>query len=196
MAFAYGLHPKQITGGPAWVESDKYDVLAEPDSEGQPDSKQLKPMVQKLIADRFQLSFHRDVKELPVYQITAGKNGPRLVKSTAGLNGAPGVGFKGLGAMTVKNATIADFAGFLQRYVVDRPVVDQSGISGRYDFSLDWATDEFQLTSRAGQSLPAAGVDAPDLYTAIQQQLGLKLQSAKLPIEVLIIDHVAKPTAN
>jgi uncharacterized protein (TIGR03435 family) len=97
--------------------------------------------------------------------------------------------------MTVKNATIADFAGFLQRYIMDRPVVDRSGISGRYDFTLDWTPDEFQLSSRAGQS-PALAADAPDLYTAIQQQLGLKLQSAKLPIDVLVIDSVAKPADN
>jgi uncharacterized protein (TIGR03435 family) len=199
VAFAYGIHPKQITGGPDWVESDKFDVLAESESESPPNPKQLKPMVQKLIADRFRLSFHRGTKELAVYEILPGRNSPQLnlAKSNSDSNSAAGVGFKGLGAMTVKNATIADFAGFLQRYVMDRPVVDRSGISGRYDFTLDWTPDEFQLSSRAGQSPPsAAGSDAPDLYTAIQQQLGLKLQSAKLPIEVLVVDRVAKPSEN
>ena len=195
IAFAYGIHPKQITGGPDWVESDKFDVLAESDSESPPNPKLLKPMVQKLLADRLRLSFHRGTKELAVYEILPGKNGPKVTKSSSDNNSAPGVGFKGLGAMTVKNATIADFAGFLQRYVMDRPVVDRSGISGRYDFTLDWTPDEFQLSSRAGQS-PTLAADAPDLYTAIQQQLGLKLQSAKLPIEVLVVDRVAKPSEN
>src|SRR6185295_13887174 len=109
MTFAYGIHAKQITGMPAWAESDKYDLLARPDGEGQPNDKQWKAMLQKLLADRFQLKFHRDKRELAAYAITADKTPHKLTKSAGDPNGLPGLFFRGLGNLTVRNATMADF---------------------------------------------------------------------------------------
>ncbi len=198
ITFAYGLHPRQITGGPAWMESDKYDLAAKPDGEGQPNDKQWKMMVQKLLADRFKLSFHRDKKELSAYALVVGKTGPKLTKSEGDPNGLPGLFFRGLGVLPARNATMVDFAGTMQTAVLDRPVVDQTGLSGRYDFLLTWTPDETQFVG-LGVKIPPATDNAdapPDLFTAIQQQLGLKLESTKAPVEVLVIDQAEKPSAN
>ncbi len=198
ITFAYGVHPKQVTGGPAWLESDKYDLLARPDVDGTPNDKQVKTMLQKLLADRFKLSFHRDKKELSVYAVVLGKTGPKLTKSEGDPNGLPGLGFQGLGKFRGMNTSIADFAGLMQTLVLDRPVVDQTGLHDRYDFGLNWTPDETQFGGLAGQ-LPPAGDKAdvpPDLFTAIQQQLGLKLEPTKTPVDVIVVDHVEKPSEN
>jgi uncharacterized protein (TIGR03435 family) len=198
ITFAYALHARQITEGPAWLESEKYDLTAKPDAEGQPNDKQWKTMLQKLLADRFKLTFHRDKKELSVFAIVVGKNGPKLTKSAGDPNGLPGLFFRGLGDLPARNATMADFAGVMQTAVLDRPVVDQTGLSGRFDFELKWTPDETQFAA-LGVRVPAPTDDPaapPDLFTAIQEQLGLKLQPTKAPVEVLVIDHVEKPSEN
>ena len=200
ITFSYGIHVKQIVNGPGWLESEKFDIAAQPGGEGQPNDKQWKAMVQKLLADRFKLSFHRDKKELSVYALTVGKNGPKLTKSESTGN-LPGLFFRGLGNLPAINATMADFAGVMQGAVLDRPVVDQTGITGRWDFTLVWTPDEFQFAGLGGgRGLPPppnnGGAAPPDLFTAIQEQLGLKLESTKAPAEVLVIDKVEKPSEN
>lgn len=197
MTFAYGVHARQISGAPAWAESEKFDLTGQPDVEGQPNDRQWKLMLQKVLADRFGLTFHRGERELSVYAITAGKTGPKLTKSEADPNGLPGIGFRGLGGMLARNANMPDLANLMQSTVLDRPVVDQSGIKGRYDFTLDWTPDEFQFGG-LGVKPPAPSENAtlPDLFTAIQQQLGLKLEATKAQTEVLIIDKVEKPSGN
>jgi len=195
--FAYGVHPRQIVGGPEWMGADKFDITAQPDGEGQPNDKQWKTMVQKLLADRFQLTFHQDKKELSVYAITVAKGGPKLTKSEGDPNGLPGLFFRGLGVLPARNATMADFAGVMQAAVLDRPVVDHTGLTGRFDFTLTWTPDEFQFGG-LGMKPPAASesATAPDLFTAMQQQLGLKLEATKARAEILVIDRVEKPSEN
>jgi uncharacterized protein (TIGR03435 family) len=200
ISFAYGVHAHQITGAPDWLETDKYDLAAQPDGEGEPNDKQWKMMLQKLLADRFKLTFHRDKKELTVYAIVVGKTGPKLTKSDGDPNSLPGLGFRGLGALVARNATMTDFAGLMQSVVLDRPVVDQTELSGRYNFKLNWTPDENQFGG-LGMRPPAPADNAapasnPDLFTAIQEQLGLRLKPAKEPVDVLVIDHVEKPSAN
>jgi uncharacterized protein (TIGR03435 family) len=199
ITFAYGVHPRQVTGGPGWLESDKYDITAKPDQEGMPNQVQLRTMVQKLLADRFKLSFHRDKRELSVYALTISKSGPKLTKSE-NPGTLPGLFFRRLGDLPARNATMADLAGVLQGAVLDRPVVDQTGLTGRYDFTLTWTPDETQFAALRGTGpAPPAPENAdipPDLFTAIQQQLGLKLDATRAPAEVLIIDHVERPSEN
>ena len=156
-------------------------------------------MVQKLLADRFKLTFHHDKKELSVYAIVVGKTGPKLTKSEGDPNGLPSLFFRGLGVLPARNATMADFAGVMQSAVLDRPVVDKTGLAGRFDFTLTWTPDEFQFESLGVKVPPSADNAAalPDLFTAIQQQLGLKLEGRKGPVEVLVVDHIEKaPTEN
>jgi len=195
ITYAYGIQARQITGAPAWLESEKYDVTGKPEGEGQPNPSQWKIMFRKLLADRFQLSFHRDKKELSVYAIVVGKNGPKLTKSEGNPNGAPGLLFRGA-SLPGKNATMADFAGVMERTVLDRPVVDQTGLSGRFDFNLIWTPDETQFGGARIRPPAGDATAPPDLFTAIQEQMGLKLQAAKAPVDVIVIDRVAKPSEN
>jgi uncharacterized protein (TIGR03435 family) len=200
--FAYDLHPRQITGGPAWLEGEKYDVSGKPDTAGMPSIKQLKGMVQKLLTERFGLKFHLDKKELSCYAITVTKSGVKMTKNDSNPNGLPGFGGGGPRGLNVRNSTMAEFAHMLQANVVERPVVDQTGLgAGRYDFILKWTPDASQRPPGAGpegNAPPAAdNPDAPpDLFAAFQQQLGLALQSTKAPVDVLVIDHVEKPSEN
>lgn len=198
LTFAYGLHPKQIVGAPAWVDSDKFDIAAHPDLPGRPDDKQWKSMLQQLLADRFELKFHHEQRELAVYALVVTEKGSKLTKSQGDPNGLPGMFFRGLGNLPATNATMQDFAGLLQSAVLDRPVVDQTGLTGRWDFTLNWTPDESQFVS-LGIKVPPPS-DKPDappgLFQAIQEQLGLKLNAVKTPVDVLVIDHVEKPSAN
>jgi uncharacterized protein (TIGR03435 family) len=193
--FAYGIHAQQIMKTPGWTDTEKYDVTGLPSGDGQPTRQQFRAMVQTLLAERFSLQFHRERKELSVFRIAVVKNGPKL-KNSVDPNGSPRVGFGG-GAMTVMSATISDFGEFLQRYgVLDRPVVDRTGLSGVYDFKLNWTPDSLQTAGQGSDSQQTDRPDLPDLFTAIQQQLGLKLESVKEAVEVLVIDSVQKPSEN
>jgi uncharacterized protein (TIGR03435 family) len=203
ITMAYDLHRQQITGGPSWFESDKYDITAKPDVPGQPNVTQLKMLIQKLVAERFQLKFHREKKDLNVYAITVGKNGAKLAKSQSDPNSLPGLFFgraapSGM-SFNVRNATLAEVAGVLQGSVLDKPVVDQTGLSEKYDFTLKFTPDPGQMAGFGGPPPPAAAnnLDAPpDIFAAFQQQLGLKLESTKAPVDVMVIDSVEKPSAN
>jgi uncharacterized protein (TIGR03435 family) len=198
--FAYDVHPKQITGAPSWIETEKYDVTGKPDVEGIPSIAQLKVMLQKLLADRFKLTLHHDKKELSVYAITVTKTGPTITKNETNPNGLPGFG-GGPRAFNVVNSTMGEFATVLQAQILDRPVVDQTGLgSTRYNFILRFTPDGPQAQPGGPAPNGAPPVDPadapPDIYTAFQQQLGLKLESTKAPVDVLVIDRVEKPSDN
>jgi len=195
---AYNVQDKQIIGAPAWVFTDHYDIAAQPDIPGAPNQAQLNLMIQKLLADRFQLKFHKDQKELSAYVLTVAKSGPKLKKSEGDPNGLGGRFFTGLGSLTVTNSTLADFCDLMQAVVLDRPVVDHTNLSGKWDFLLKWTPDESQF---GGMGIkvppPTDAADAPPpLFTAIQEQIGLKLEAGKAQVPVLVIDHAEKPGAN
>ncbi len=197
--FAYDLHPRQITRGPSWLESEKFDITAKADVEGIPNGKQLKTMVQKLLKDRFQLTFHSEKKELSVYAITLAKTGPKLTKNDSGGN-LPGFG-GGPRTLIVRNSTMDEWAHMLQMQILEQPVVDQTGLgSGRYDFVLKWTPDptQSQIAGPAPAAAPAVDpADAPpDIFAAFQQQLGLKLENTKAPVDVMVIDRLEKPSDN
>jgi uncharacterized protein (TIGR03435 family) len=203
ITFAYSLHAKQILNGTDWISSEKYDITGKADVPGLPAIDQFKIMIQKLVADRFQLKFHREMKELSAYVVTVAKTGAKLTPTSADPKSLPGLGFRGPGRLVVRNATLAEFAGVMQGTAMDRPVVDQTGLTARYDFTLNWTPDEFQFADIRGPNgalpPPPPGGDAteyPDLFTAIQQQLGLKIDSGKAPVDVLVIDRVNKPSEN
>jgi uncharacterized protein (TIGR03435 family) len=193
--FAYHLHAKQVEGGGKAVLQDQYDITGKPDHEGIGNDRQTRGMVQGLLKERFQLAFHMEKRELPVYAITVVKTGSKLNK-TATTNGVtlPGLGI-GPGVFNVRNGTITDFAGLLQGTILDRPVVDQTGLTDRFDFTVKFTPDPSQTF--AGLPPPPATDDAPpDLFTAFQQQLGLKLEQTKAQVDVLVIDKLEKPSEN
>jgi uncharacterized protein (TIGR03435 family) len=188
---AYAVHPKQIIDSPAWFTSAHYDIEGVLDTDGQPNLKQIQGIMQKLLADRFQLKFHRETRELSVYAITVTKGGPKLTKSQ-GDPKALGVENDrvraGQDTMTVTNLSMAEFALILQFYT-ERPVVDQTGLAGKWDFKWTWTSDESRLP-------PDATNAAPGLFTAIQEQLGLKLEAKRAPADVFVVDHVERPSSN
>ena len=196
ITFAYDMHPRQVVGGAGWLDSDFYDIQAEPEPQGMPNTKQIKVMVQKLLADRYKLAFHREKRELSAYAIVVGKGGPKMAKNDSDPNGMPGMFFRGLGVLPVRNATMADFATVLQNPVLDRPVVDQTGLTGRYDFLLKWTPDASQFNGMGANAKHDDADAPPDLFTAMQEQLGLQLKSVKAPVDVLVIDRVEKPSEN
>jgi uncharacterized protein (TIGR03435 family) len=197
--FAYDIQDKQILGAPDWFHSDKWDITAKPDSPGQPNGDQLKEMLQKLLTDRFALKFHKDQKEMGAYVLTVGKDGPKLKQNTSNPNGLPGLFFGPIGTLHVMNATMQNFTGLMQSAVLDRPVVDKTGLTGRWDFTLKWTPDESQFAGM-GVKIPPPSADdpnpAPPLFTAIQEQLDLKLEAQKTAVPVLVIDHVDHPSPN
>jgi uncharacterized protein (TIGR03435 family) len=192
---SFGLHPKQITGGPSWMETEKYDVTGKPDTEGIPSITQLMAMVQQMLPDRFELKFHREKKELAAYGLSITKSGIKIQEETSNPNGLPGFGGGGTRGLNVRNATMAEFAQFLQANVLDQPVVDLTGLgSKRYNFILKWTPDGPQ--GALGGAADANADAPPDIYLAAQQQLGLKLESTKAPVDLFVIDHVEKPSEN
>jgi uncharacterized protein (TIGR03435 family) len=199
ITFAYVLHRSQVSGLPDWAETEGYDIVARLPPGGEPTDPQLLKMLQHLLQTRFNLSVHMDKRELSVYAISIGKGGMagiKMVKSdSSGLN----MGGQGLGRVRFRGATMAGLASQLQLRVLDRPAVDQSGLTGRYDFTLDWRPDEFQFPNVPApqRAAAAAAADAlPDLFTAFQEQLGMKLQATRAPLDVLVIDRVSRPSEN
>ncbi len=203
ITLAYSMHAHQVIGGPAWLGSEKYDILGRPDTPGQPSRDQLKLMIQKLLADRFQLKFHLEKRELRAYTITVLKTGPKFAVSQADPNSSLGVGF-GLaagGGMTfnVRNAPFDSVANALQGNLLDQPVVNRTGLTGKYDFSLKFTPDASQLASLGPVPPGVASTDPdapPDIFTAFQQQLGLKLESTKTAVDVMVIEKIEKPSEN
>jgi uncharacterized protein (TIGR03435 family) len=201
--FAYDIHPKQVTGAPAWFDSDKFDVSAKPDAPGIPTVKQMQTMLQKLLADRFSLAFHKEKKELSAYAITVAKGGAKIKKEENSNIPVPGFGGPPQRGFNVRNATIAEFASVMQAQFMDQPVVDQTGLGDtRYSFVLKFTPDpSMRPLGASGQAPPppppTPDPDAPpDLYAAMEQQLGLRLQKTKAPVDMMVIDKVEKPSAN
>jgi uncharacterized protein (TIGR03435 family) len=199
ITIAYGLHPKQIVNAPDWITSDKFDIDGVPDVEGQPSIKQVRILMQDVLAQRFNLAFHHDQRGLSAYALTVAKGGPTNLTVTQDKPSAPGnFSFRGPGKLAVTNSTMDAFCAGMQATVMDKPVVDQTGLTGRYDFYLNWTPDQSQFAQMGAKiSPPSDEPDAlPSLYTAIQEQLGLKLEPVKTSVKVIVIDRVEKPSEN
>lgn len=190
ISFVYGVHAKQIVGAPDWFGTERFTIDGYPDVQGDPDLKQMKGMYRKLLEERFKLALHKDSRKLAVFAITVGKSGPKLTKS-ADQDAMGDQTFTQWNSQRVvfrvTSSTIADFAGVLQSMVLDKPVVDQTGLVGKYDFLLRWTPDEAQVSD------PNA---PPGIFTAIQEQLGLKLETVTAPADVLVVDRAERPSAN
>jgi uncharacterized protein (TIGR03435 family) len=195
ITFAYEVHPKQLIGAPAWIDVDKFDVTVKYSGEGEPGPSQVQSLVRKLLAESFDLRFHHGKNELPVYMLSKTHTGPKLAKSSAGPKQPPNMAFRDLGKLNIRNGSMLDLAAALQNAVVDRPVLDRTGITGRYDFALDWTPDKSQFQTW-GATIPHS-IDGPNqpppLNAAIQQQLGLMLDATVASVDVIVIDHAEKP---
>jgi uncharacterized protein (TIGR03435 family) len=201
--FAYDLHPKQVIGAPAWHDSDKFDVEAKPAVTGMPTVKQMQTMLQKLLADRFSLAFHKEQRELSAYAIIVAKGGEKINKEENSDLPLPGFGGLPQRGFNIRNATMAEFASVMQAQFMDLPVVDHTGLGvTRYTFILKFTPDPgMRPFGGAGAPPPQAqpatpDPDAPpDLFNAMEQ-LGLHLQKTKAPVDVMVIDKIEKPSPN
>jgi uncharacterized protein (TIGR03435 family) len=201
---AFGLPGARIVGGPKWIDSERFDIEAKVDSAAAAAIEKLSreqgriashAMFQRLLTDRFKLTTHWETREMPVYALVVAKNGPRLQKAARPDAGADTSA--STGRLTANEITMDGLARTLTQEMADelgRVVVDRTGIQGKYDVKLRWtpATESGSGSADNGTA-PDTG---PSLFTAIQEQLGLKLESSKGPVEVLIVDHAEEPSGN
>jgi uncharacterized protein (TIGR03435 family) len=168
-----------------------YDIAARAEGNGTPTQDEFRQMLQSLLADRFKLRFHREMREVPVYELVAAKNGPKLKES------APNA--ESMGRMTVNGrnyqasipkASMDDVVRAIGNSFLDRPVLDKTGLCGTYDLKLTYTPDI--PSNRKGDSDP----NDISIFTAVQEQLGLKLEPTKALVEILVVDHIEKPTEN
>ncbi len=204
LAWAYNLREFQISGGPSWISNAPWDILAKPDrsqsvdvaaaNPDRPTDSELKSILERarerlkaLLAERYQLVVHRETKDMPVYVLTVAKDGSKLqaAKDTD-------TGFRGLkmgrGQITGGGATMETLASFLSS-TLGRPVEDSTGLKGHYNFKIEWTPDR-------PANPDSADPLGPSLFTALQEQIGLRLESQKRPAEMLVIDRVEKPSEN
>jgi bla regulator protein blaR1 len=214
LAIAYNVREFQITGGPGWINSDRYDIVAKSEHSAGPENvpddprkltdeqrktlqEQMEQRLQALMAERFRLSVHRETKEQPVYALVVSKGGSKLQPAQEGgpvrtqwlRNQITGEGVQ----IQMLTPALASILG--------RPVIDKTGLTGNFDFKLEWTPDPSQGFGNFGP--PPPGVDAapsvpssPSIFTAVQEQLGLRLESEKAPAEMIVVDRVEKPSEN
>ena len=159
-----------------------------------PNDRQMRAMLRNLLADRFQLVFHREQREAPAFVVVLSNDKPTLTPTRAD-PGSMLVAAVGPGSFTGVNVTMSDFAAAMQGAAMDRPVVDETGLAGRWDFMLEWTPDPSQF---GGTALPVGRERdrPPALFTAIQEQLGLRMESRRTTVAVLVVDRVEKPSAD
>jgi uncharacterized protein (TIGR03435 family) len=196
---AYNLNPRAMSGGPDWTDAVRYDIRAVTPGENRPSLDQQMAMLRTLLSDRFHLKFHIEPKEFSVYALTIARNGPNLKESSAGSDEQPmlvSTVFPGVKIrLPARNATMSQFAAVLGRAVLDRPVVDKTGLSGRYDFDLEWTPDDTQFGGNLPPVLPE-NAKLPDLFAALQQEVGLRLESTRAAVDTIVVDSVQRPSEN
>jgi uncharacterized protein (TIGR03435 family) len=214
---AYGIREDLISGAPGWADSIRFDVDAKVAGADVDDLKKLNPeqrmsLLKPLLADRFKMKVHTETKQLPVYQLMIAKGGPKLKEATPGdtyangIKGPDGAAHGGMmrmgrGEVTGQALPVESLANMLSRQL-RRTVIDKTGLTGKYDFMMQWTEEEPSSMFKSGDGSspqradPAPDATGPSIFTALQEQLGLRLQSAKGPVETLVVDHVEMPSEN
>jgi uncharacterized protein (TIGR03435 family) len=219
LGIAFGMSADRITGTPDWI-NDRYDISAKMDPSVGDALKKMNPldrrsarqrMMQALLIDRFKIVYHRDTKELPVFLMVVAKGGPKLQEgkpadaSPEGVGGTGTLQFGQGGLITYKAMPLSSLTQILSLQV-GRAVLDKTGLTGRYDFT--WQFNQGAASGGrgaqppaggpAGGANPAASADSepPSIFTVLQEELGLKLDSGKGPVEIIVIDHIERPSGN
>ncbi len=198
MTISLTLNSAQIVGLPDWAKQDKYDIEAKPDTPGQPSLKQFDGEVAKLMTERYGLKYHIEKRPMTAFSLTVTKSGIKMKPSPAGSGDIPGFGLPP-GRLIIGNATMSEFCGFLQSDILDHPVVDQTGLgAARYGGTLKYQMDDDQAIRMGLPKAPPPpdSGELPSLITALSEQFGLKLESGKVPVDVIVVDSVSKPTPN
>ena len=193
---AYNIREDLISGVPGWAESTGFDIKAKVVDPNLDELKKLtgeqrRSMLQSFLADRFQLKVHIETKELPVYEMVVTKGSPKFHEAASGNRSADGGKTPGMwihnNELIATAIPLTSLAAMLSRQL-QRTVLDKTGLTGKYDLDLKWATEDSK------EPLPDSST--PSIFTALQEQLGLKLQSSKGPVETLVVDHVEMPSEN
>ncbi len=214
MQWAFGIQGFQIIAGPEWFSSERYDIEAKMDAAVAEALQKLnlddrriarQHMLLALVVDRLKLTTHRETRELPIYSLVIAKGGSKLQGTKSSAPGIPvprgGVSVRtsrtGSGPITlsVLHCTNTELAGVFVPHV-GRTIIDKTGLTSVYDFTLQFLPDDAAVAPVAGATSSAPDPVAPSIFTAIQEQLGLKLESGKGPVEVIVIDHVERPSGN
>jgi uncharacterized protein (TIGR03435 family) len=194
---AYGVQDAKLwSGGPAWLDTQRFDVSAkfDPSEAPQPTADQRNAALRALLADRFKLKIHRELKEFPVFNLVVAKDGPKFQPTKPEMNGSDVV--QGTchvlrnraGETQRQGCSMADLAGIL-RSSTGRTVLDKTGLASSYDYELHWTPED----ATPAQALTYSG---PSIFTAVQEQLGLKLEPSKAPLDVIVIDSAEMPSEN
>jgi len=204
IALAYNVYPLRIFGAPGWVNSERYDIQAKESDTTAEELRKLPPakameeqslLLQSLLAERFGLKVSHQTKELPVYALVVAKGGPKFQEAKPDYKG-PDLPW-GPGQFTLRNSPMATLVAIMSNQM-HRMVVDQTGLKGNYDLTVQWRKDQNMLGMPRASGPDAAPLDSsgPSFSTALQEQLGLKLESTKAPVDVIVIDHIEKPSEN
>jgi uncharacterized protein (TIGR03435 family) len=195
---SYRIHDFQLLGGPNWLATDRFDVqaraeagaiadVAEPFDPTRP--TRLLLMVQSMLEDRFRLKIRRETRELPLYVLVIGSGGPKMTAAAGDKN--EGIGTNcckdGIAELNAKGVPMTHFAATLSQQL-GRVVVDKTGLKGSFDIKLRWTPDQVTLNTR--------DVSGPSIFAAVQEQLGLRLESAKGPVDVIVVESAEKPAEN
>ena len=196
IALGYDLNPKTISGGPEWVKTQKFVIEAVTPGDVAPTRLEQMQMLRALLVERFALKFHRVDKEFAIYELSVAKGGAKL-KAAEKPDDPPqiiGVVYPDRVEVPARSVTMDDFVAMLQRATLDKPTVNKTGLTGKYDFDLKFAQDETVY----GGELPAApeNADSPHLFTAVQEQLGLKLVATRGMVSAMVVDGAVKPVAD
>jgi uncharacterized protein (TIGR03435 family) len=209
---AFGVEDDRIFGAPGWVKSNRYDIEAKVEAADAPKLKLLKSdqlgqMLQPLLVDRFNLKFHHETRELPLYALVVAKGGLKMKASEPQATGpdAPRARrmlmFTGRGHLESQSSSV-DMLLHILAQQTGRTIIDKTGLTGNYDYVLQWTPDDAPLTNAGNPEggLPKNDASTPDsgpsIFTALEEQLGLKLESQKGPVDVIVIDHVEEPSEN
>jgi len=196
IALAYDLNPQTISGGPGWIDTQAFDIEAITPGDVRPTRLEQMQMLRALLVERFGLRFHRQQKEFAIYALTVAKGGPKL-RAAAKPDDPPqivGVVYPTKIHVPARSVTMDDFVAMLQRATLDKPTVNRTELTGKYDFDLEFAQDESQY----GGEVPKATEDtqSPPLFTAMQEQLGLKLEATRGMVSAMVVDEAERPSAD
>lgn len=199
VSFAYNLRDSQLSGGPTWADrshatltdAELYQVIAKASDDPPPPTEVFRQMLQTLLAERFQLKVHHVQKDLPVYNLVVNKGGPKFKESPADAKFSSVSSSKGQFGiqMTTTKMTMQQLADMLSGHYAGRPVFDKTGLAASYDFTLGFVVENVAAATDAA-------ADGPSLFTAVQEQLGLRLELAMAPFDVVVIDHAERPSEN
>jgi bla regulator protein BlaR1 len=194
IGYAYDVRGYQISGGPPWIDSERYDILAKPEGT-ELDSRTarvelMRHRVQALLADRFQLTITKTTKELPMFTLVVAKNGPKLTRAKGDDRDMVTNGHH----LTCRTTSMESLAKNFLQGELGRFVADRTGLKGEFDFTLDWAPQEGEPRQSDGE--PSTVPEGASLFMALQEQLGLKLEPTKGPVEILVVDHAERASEN